>query len=183
MASYKAAPGSQGGAIFLFVLALVAIAGVGMAAFGRSWSHDARRDREQRLLDAGDAYRNAIGSYHAATPGAIRQYPPDLASLLTDPRFPDVRRHLRQPIDDPMTGKNDWVLIPAPGGGIAGVASPSGDRPLKVSGFAGANRAFEALSVARGERMRYRDWEFIYTPESASNLRDGNLQSRNEMTR
>lgn len=169
MASYKPGRRWQRGAILLFVLALVAIAGVGLASFGRAWSQDARREKEQRLLEAGDAYRNAIGSYYASTPGPVKQYPPDLSSLLADPRFPDVRRHLRQPIADPLTEKTDWVLIPAPGGGIAGVASQSEARPLKVSGLTGANRAFETLSVARGEQMRYRDWEFVYSPERASN--------------
>lgn len=155
---------SQRGAILLVVLFMVAATGAGLATFGRSWSTEAQRDREAALLDAGAAYRRAIGRYFEATPGPLKAYPPDLDSLLLDPRFPDRRRHLRQPIADPMTGRLDWVLLAAPGGGIAGVASRSLATPLKRSGFSGHNQAFEALAEARGEQLRYRDWEFTHSP-------------------
>lgn len=163
-ATCKQGRAHQRGAIFLVVLFLVAATGAGLAAFGRSWQMEAQRQREAALLDAGAAYRRAIGRYFEATPGPLKTYPPDLASLLLDPRFPDARRHLRQPLPDPMSGQTNWVLLPAPGGGIAGVASRSNERPLKRAGFPEVHRGFETLAEQRGERLRYRDWEFIYSP-------------------
>ena len=158
---------AQRGAIYLAVLFIVAVTGVGLATFGRSWSTEIQREREAALLDAGSTYRRAIGRYYEATPGPIKVYPPDLDSLLADPRFPEVRRHLRQPIPDPMTGKVDWVLLPAPGGGIAGVASRAEQAPFKRVGFSGHNRAFEVVAEQRGDKLRYRDWEFVHSAGTA----------------
>ena len=155
---------AQCGVIYLAVLFLVAATGAGLATFGRVWSTDAQREREADLLDAGRAYRRAIARYHDASPGTVKTYPPSVDSLLLDPRFPNPRRHLRRPIPDPMTGVADWILLPAPGGGIAGVASRSEQEPLKRTGFSGHNRVFAELAEQRGEHLRYRDWEFIHSP-------------------
>lgn len=154
----------QGGAIYLLVLFLVAMTGTGLASLGRSWSFESRREKESELLWAGATYRRAIARYYEATPGPVKSFPPTIDSLLLDPRFPDPRRHLRQPIPDPISGKPDWVLIPAPTGGIMGVASRSEAAPLKRTGFDHSNRAFEEVSFRLKEHLRYRDWEFTHSP-------------------
>jgi hypothetical protein len=81
-----------------------------------------------------------------------------------DPRFPDTRRYLRQLYSDPMAGSTEWALIKAPQGGIMGVASASEGAPLKRAGFRDPNRVFEDQAMRLKEKMRYRDWEFIYEP-------------------
>lgn len=154
----------QHGAIYLLVLFFIAMTGAALAALGRSWSNDAKREREVELLWAGSAYRRAIARYYEATPGPLKSFPASLEGLLADPRFPDTQRHLRQLIPDPMTGKVDWILIPAPMGGIMGVASRSDDEPLKRSGFERPNLAFEELAIRLKDQVRYRDWEFIHNP-------------------
>jgi hypothetical protein len=55
-----------------------------------------RRQAEQRLLEVGDLYRRAITSYLNSSPGGNRSYPGSLNDLLKDPRYPGIRRHLRQ---------------------------------------------------------------------------------------
>ena len=154
----------QRGAIYLLVLFVVASTGAALGTLGHAWSLDAKRERETGLLWAGAQYRRAIARYYEATPGPIKTFPPTLESLLADPRFPETRRHLRQPLADPFTGASDWVTIAAPGGGIMGIASRSEESPLKRTGFEGHHRAFEDVSTRLKDRLRYRDWEFIHVP-------------------
>lgn len=157
----------EGGAIYLLLLFFVALTGAALASVGQSWSLDARRDRETELLWAGAAYRRAIASYYEMTPGPLKTYPAEIGHLLLDPRFPDRRRHLRQTIPDPLTGSEDWILLRAPTGGIIGIASRSEVLPLKRAGFEGANRVFDEVAARLGDRMRYRDWEFVFVPGRA----------------
>lgn len=159
---------SQGGSIYLLVLFFVAVTGAALASLGQSWSHDARREREIELLWVGATYRRAIGDYYQATPGPVKSFPASLDQLLLDPRFPDTRRYLRQLSPDPITGKNDWIAIAAPTGGIMGVASRSELAPLKRTGFEEPDRVFEDVSLQRKDQVRYRDWEFIYLPQAVS---------------
>lgn len=154
----------QRGFTYLLVLFFVAITGAGLAAASQLWVTAAQRDREAELIFAGNEMRLAIGRYYEATPGGMKQYPPTLGVLLKDPRFPEVRRHLRRLYADPITGTTEWVPIKAPQGGIMGVASAAEDAPLKRSGFTGADRAFEEQAERLKEKLRYRDWEFVYVP-------------------
>jgi hypothetical protein len=56
-----------------------------------------------------------------------------------------------------MTGKPEWGLVTAPGGGIMGVYSLSGMTPIKTSGFSERDRTFEGAN-------HYSDWKFFYEP-------------------
>lgn len=132
--------------IALLVMSIQAMTAVPLA------STQAQRDREKELLFRGQAYQDAIESYYRALPGSP-QYPTSLDDLLRDPRFP-MRRHLRQAYLDPVSG-GDWLLIRAPGGGIAGVASPSQRAPIKTGNFPVGLEIFEAASS-------YRDWQFFF---------------------
>jgi type II secretory pathway pseudopilin PulG len=154
----------QRGFTYLLLLFFIASLAAGLAAVGELWANSRQRERELDLLFAGSAIRQAIAGYYLATPGPLKQYPPSLESLLKDPRFPDTRRYLRQLYADPMTGSSEWTLIKAPQGGIMGVASASEGAPLKRAGFRDPNRAFEDQAIRLKEKLRYRDWEFIYEP-------------------
>jgi type II secretory pathway pseudopilin PulG len=154
----------QRGFSYLLVLFFLAAISAGLAAVGELWATSRQQERELELLYAGSAFRRAIGAYFQAGPGAVKQYPATLEQLLKDPRFPDTRRYLRQLYADPMSGKTEWELIKAPQGGIMGIASPSERAPLKRAGFDGANRVFEDQAVRLKEKLRYRDWEFVYDP-------------------
>jgi type II secretory pathway pseudopilin PulG len=139
-------------------LILIAVAGAGMAAYGEMASHAAQREKEQELLFVGNQFRQAIGAFYDGTPGAAKQFPRKLEDLLQDQRHPVPRRHLRRIYADPMSGKPEWGLISAPGGGIMGIFSLSQAQPIKSGGFALRDRQLE------GARERYADWQFTYTP-------------------
>jgi type II secretory pathway pseudopilin PulG len=143
----------QAGFTYIGLLFAIVILGITLSTVGVVWSTQIRRDREAELLYVGDQFRTAIGRYRAAG-GA---YPQALADLVKDERTPAVRRFLRRIYADPMTNSTDWELIMAPEGGIIGVVSKSQDKPIKVTGFAPINAAFEKTEC-------YCDWKFIYSP-------------------
>ena len=140
------------GFTYLTILFVVAFMGIGLAVAGQVWHTQAMRNREADLLYAGNQYRQAIGRYYISGP---RQYPRALEDLLRDPRQPGTVRYLRKLYFDPVTGKNEWGIVKAPDGGVMGVYSTSGDKPIKTSGFTVTNAAFEGAE-------KYSDWKFVY---------------------
>lgn len=147
---------AERGFTYAAMLLAVAIVGIGLSAAGQSWSTAAQREREAELLFVGGEFRRAIRSYVLASPGAQR-YPRRLEDLIADDRFPSARRHLRRIYRDPMTGKREWGLVQAPGGGVMGVHSLSEAAALKTAGFAEADRDLEG-------KARYADWKFVFQP-------------------
>ena len=152
----------QRGFSYLILLFAVAIMGAGLGGTGILWHTAQQRQKEVELLFIGNQIRNALASYYAVTPGNLRRYPGSLEELLKDPRFPTTVRHLRKLYRDPISATPTWGLIAAPGGGIMGVYSTSEAAPLKRSGFDLPNRAFEERSIALGDKMSYREWQFAY---------------------
>lgn len=146
------------GLAYLWLLFAVAALGLGLTAAAQVWTTMAQREREAELLFVGDQFRRAIGAYYEATPGASR-YPRKLEDLLSDARYPAVRRHLRRIYRDPMSGTLDWGIVSAPDGGIAGVFSKSGQRSLKKHGFKQEYAVFEGAAL-------HSDWKFIYVAGS-----------------
>ena len=140
------------GFTYLTILFVVAFMGIGLAVAGQVWHTQAMRNREADLLYAGNQYRLAIQRYYLSGP---RQYPRALDDLLRDPRQPGTVRYLRKLYFDPVTGKTEWGIVKAPDGGVMGVYSTSGDKPIKTGGFAVANAAFESAE-------KYSDWKFVY---------------------
>ena len=136
--------------IFMAILAMVSAA---VLAVGAALQ---RRMNEEELIFIGAQFAEAFKSYFEASPAGQRNYPAKLEELLRDPRYPGVRRHLRRIYVDPMTGKAEWGVIPAPGG-IVGVHSLSQRAPLKVAGF---EPAFAPLSG----RTSYVEWKFGFAP-------------------
>ncbi|MEF8712079.1 MAG: type II secretion system protein [Accumulibacter sp.] len=161
----------QTGFTYLGLMILVAVLALATSATLTLGSLVQRREAEQRLLEVGDTYRRAISSYLNSSPTGDRRYPGSLADLLKDPRYPGIRRHLRQLYPDPITGGNDWGLVPAPGGGIMGIHSLSDARPIKIAGFEAANQAFE-------KKSRYSQWLFVVMP-IATGVRTGPGQGAN----
>lgn len=146
-------PSSQRGYTYAAVLAAVVIVGIAAEVGHVSTTRLVRADREAELLFRGDAYLRAIASYHRRH-GA---YPRALDDLVDDPRAPG-HRHLRARYADPMAkAGEDWSLIPAPDGGIAGVASRSTQAPLKRANFPPRFEAFEGAAS-------YAEWAFEFAP-------------------
>lgn len=144
----------------LFVVMLISLALTGAAAV---WQVQQQRQKERQLLYVGQQYRDAIDSYYNGGPGGFRQYPRKLADLLKDPRYPDIKRHLRKPWRDPMTPSGQWGLVRTSQGAIAGVYSLAQGVPLKQAGFDDL-----ALERAFANKKSYSQWKFVYFDASAA---------------
>ena len=144
----------QSGFTYLFVLMLIALVGMGLAAAGTLWHTESQRAREADLLFIGDQYRQAIRSYYELDPAQPR-LPQSIDDLLEDRRRPNIVRHLRRAWHDPFTG-GDLALIRAPDTeGIIGVYSQATGHPFKIAGFLPDDKAFSAATD-------YSGWRFIF---------------------
>ena len=150
----------QRGFTYLGLLIIIAVMGAGLAAFGELFSHAAQREKERELIFIGNQFRGAIASYYNKSPGA-KVYPKKLEDLLEDKRFPMPQHHLRRVYGDPMTGKAEWGMVEAPGGGFMGVYSLSEETPIKSGNFTVADQAFEGAE-------HYTKWIFAYSPPGLS---------------
>lgn len=163
----------QAGFTYMGLLAVIAIAGIGMAGTGIVWHQDSQREREKELLFIGEEFRKAIGSYYESSPNGTKQFPNTLDDLLLDKRFPVTKRHIRKLYADPLyknstsvgssfaaTLPNDkqWGLITQQTQ-ITGVYSLSRLAPVKKFGFATQYESF-------GEAAEYKEWKFNYTPSN-----------------
>jgi type II secretory pathway pseudopilin PulG len=152
-------PCCRSGFSYIGVLLAVAVIGIAMTAANRYWSTVIQREREAELLYRGNRIREAIGAFYENPPaGQGKQYPRTIDDLLIDPRFPQIRRHLRKWYRDPLPGAEDWGLIRDAGGRIKGVHSVHQGTPLKTGDFP---RAYQSFETAKS----YAEWKFIYTPE------------------
>lgn len=153
MRSGSGVAAGQQGFTYIGVLFLVVLMGLALAGTGQLWSLGSQRAKERELLWVGTQYAQALRSYYRSSPGVAR-YPQRLEELLEDPRFPQVRRHLRRLYPDPMTGSHDWGLILSVDGRIAGVYSRLQAQPLKQANFPAQWVEFERMGS-------YRDWQFV----------------------
>ena len=151
MASPMRSGRQEQGFTYLGALLLVAIVGAGLAAAGTVWSHAHQRRKETELIWIGHQFTQAIGLYYQRSPGAVKRYPEKLEDLLEDRRYPAPQRYLRKLYADPITGKPNWELVPAPEGGIMGVQSVSAAKSIRVM-KSGAT---------------YSSWRFVYEPPVA----------------
>ena len=143
-----------GGFTYVGLLAVIVLIGLMLGAAGEVAVTAARRDREAQLLWVGHEYRAAIWRYWNQT----RTYPQALQELLgSAPDAPVQVRCIRHLYPDPMTNAVDWVLVPAPNGGIMGVASSSKRAPLKADHFDEADKSFK-------DATSYGDWQFTFAP-------------------
>ncbi|MBC7786772.1 MAG: type II secretion system protein [Methylophilaceae bacterium] len=144
------------GFTYIGLLIVIAIAGIGLATVGMLWQTEMQREREKELLFVGNAFKQALISYQASRPSGNRQLPRNLQDLVTDPRFPNIKHHLRKVYRDPMTGKADWGLE-LQQGAIIGIYSQSKLQPIKKFGFDAGNDAFVSAK-------KYSDWKFTANP-------------------
>ncbi len=142
---------AQRGFTYLVALLLIAASGFGLASLAEAWSHARQREKEAELLWIGEQFKQAIALYYQRSPDMVKRYPEKLDDLLEDRRFATPQRYLRRVYVDPMTGKAEWDLIAAPGGGFMGVRSLSNKRPIRR---------------LNGHTASYNDWSFIFEPPS-----------------
>ncbi len=144
-----------GGFSYLVLLILIAIIGIISTSSIQVGSIVQRRAAEEELLHIGAQFRNALISYGNASQAGTGRTPHSLQDLLKDPRYPNPVRHLRQIYMDPLTGTNEWGIVPsADGKGIIGVYSLSKAKPIKIGEFAPGQEKFS-------EALTYSDWQFL----------------------
>ena len=144
----------QRGFTYIWAMAAVAIAGIGLAAIGPTWADAARREREQDLLRIGQVYAQAIASYYRSSPGSAKRYPPTLDALLLDTRFVGTYRHLRRLYADPLHPEQAWGVVRASDGGVQGVYSQSQDAPMR-------REATDLDGVLLPAARQYSEWKFV----------------------
>ena len=153
---HSSSPSLQQCSGFAYIALLIAIAIIGIAAAAtvQLGSILQRRAAEQELLAIGAEFQSALVSYANATPAGHASTPSSLQDLLKDPRYPSIRRHLRQLYADPLTGKPTWGTVSAlDGKGIIGIYSLSTATPIKISNFEPRFEQFEG-------KTHYVDWVF-----------------------
>ena len=133
----------QKGFTYLMLLWWVAISGVMLIAVSRSWTMDARRQREAELIFRGEQIKQALQSYYDASPTEPKTLPANWQDLLEDRRGPKLLRHLRRLYKDPVTFDGDWGVIKQ-GAFIKGVYSLSPLKPVK----------------GLDNQATYRDWHY-----------------------
>lgn len=144
----------EGGFTYVWVLAMVAMIGVGLAAMGTLYSEQARREREQDLIRIGSLYAQAIASYYRMSPGSEKRFPPSIDALLLDTRFVGNVRHLRKAYADPVSPWHAWGLVKGTDGTLRGVFSTNEAAPLRREPL---DLGITVLPVA----SHYRDWPFV----------------------
>lgn len=148
---------SRRGVMLLGLLLMLMLGSIVLMAAAEVWGTTRQREQERELMFVGEQYRQAIRRYYfAAPPGQPRVLPSRLDLLLADDRYPVPVRHLRRLYPDPMTGDVEWGLVLS-NDRVAGVHSQSEQVPIKQTGFAAAQAAFETKSS-------YRDWLFVFQP-------------------
>lgn len=147
----------QRGFTYLAALFLIAFVGTGLAFTGEIRSHARQREKEAELLWVGNQFKQAIGLYYQRSPGAVKRYPEKLEDLLEDRRYLSMQRYLRRIYTDPVTGKAEWGLVPAPGGGIMGIHSTAASEPIRSAPLARDDKSAASATS-------YRDWRFVYKP-------------------
>jgi len=167
--------GRNGGFTFIGLLIAVALLGLALAGSGVVWHLEARRDKEQQLLFAGEQIRAAIARYRDASPGGNKQFPEHLEDLLQDRRFPMPVRHLRRLYRDPLTADGVWQVVREQGR-IIGVVSKAEGRPLKLAGFPPAQKDFEGAGS-------YAGWRFVLAPEQPATASGGSAGGNGEANR
>ena len=158
------------GFTFVAVLGAMFLLALGSQAVMQYVSQHAQRDREVELLQIGQEFAAAIGSYYESSPGTLKRWPQSLNDLTDDKRFVGVRRHLRQVYIDPMTRTPEWGLSLSNDGGITGVHSLSADAPIRSGSIELANLRLDAAS-------RYFDWKFSYIPPFSPSAKPASAQT------
>jgi hypothetical protein len=126
----------QQGSALLIVFLFAAILAISLYIEMPSVAFEAKRAKEQLLIDRGDEYAHAVKLYYRK----FRAYPPSIAALETTNQI----RFLRHKFKDPMTGDDTWRLLHAGAGGqlTDSKVNPIGLTANGQASGSGANNGF-----------------------------------------
>jgi type II secretory pathway pseudopilin PulG len=151
---------ADAGFAYIGLLAFIAVCGIALAGVSLVWTTVSQREREEELLFIGQQFRTAIARYRERNQTRADHLPRELDELLKDDTQVPPQRYLRKLFVDPMTGKRDWGLVRAPGGGIMGVYSTSKQRPLRKTRFPQGLSEF-------ADAKQYSEWRFVVQAQGA----------------
>ena len=140
----------QGGYTLLVVVALIAVASIGLYRAGTAMSEQQQREQERMLIRVGNLYAEALQRYYQSAPGSLKLYPAELEDLLLDTRAVDVVRHLRQLYPDPLQPSQPWGIIRNASGRITGVYSTSPIQPF-----------LRSVDAPKADAQHYSEWKFL----------------------
>lgn len=170
------------GFTYLWLLFVLALGGVGLAALGEREQTRQQREREAELRFRGEAIAAALGRYARVTPLGHLPLPQTLDELLADRRFPKPQRHLRQLYADPFTGKPDWEPVMGQAAVVADASgSPAADAATAQAtpdtatgtGIVGVrSRSSRPLLATAGGRSTAHDWVFSAAPADVATPSD-----------
>jgi len=146
--------GKHRGFTYVWMLAAIAIASIGLAQLGSSWADRVKRERERELLQIGALYVQALEAYRAASPGIPKQFPQRLADLLVDSRMVGTYRHLRKLYADPIDPTRPWGVMLDPDGRVQGIYSQSPGQPLR-------QESLDLGDLRLAPAKQYSDWKFV----------------------
>ncbi len=129
--------GRQRGSALLIVFLFAAIVAIALYSEMPVAAFEARRQKEQLLIDRGNEYKHAVKLYYRKVGG----YPSSLDQLENTNRM----RFLRHRYKDPFTGKDDWRLLHM---GPGNMLLDSKVNPLKTGGQNGTGAASQSASVS-----------------------------------
>jgi type II secretory pathway pseudopilin PulG len=185
LARWRTGRRRERGFTYLWLLFVLALGGVGLAALGEREQTRQQREREAELRFRGEAIAAALERYARATPLGHLPLPQTLDELLADRRFPKPQRHLRQLYADPFTGKPDWEPVMGQAAVVADASgSPAADAANAATaqatpdtatgtGIVGVrSRSSRPLLATAGGRSTARDWVFIAAPADVATPSD-----------
>jgi len=149
------------GFTYIGILVFVAVIGLASAMTFEIASTATRRSSERELRGIGREFSAAFKDYYLSSPKGTPAFPHGLEDLLRDPRFPGLRRHLRRIYADPLTGRAEWGVVPAPGGGIMGIYSLAQGAPMGRP-----DNTLKANLPPGTAKGGYADWMFGYDPNA-----------------
>jgi hypothetical protein len=102
-------PNRERGSALLIVFLFAAVLAVSLYIEMPSYAFEAKRAKEQLLIDRGNEYAHGVKLYYRK----FRAYPSTIKALESTNNL----RFLRHAFKDPMTGENNWRLLHAGPGG------------------------------------------------------------------
>ncbi len=164
---------AERGFTYLWLLFVLALGGVGLAARGEREQTRQQREREAELRFRGEAIAAALERYALATPLGHLPLPQTLDELLADGRFLKPQRHLRQLYADPFTGAPDWEPVMGQASVVAdqhaGTHDEAAAKTRIGTGIVGVrSRSTRRLLSTAGGRSTARDWVFNATAAPAA---------------
>ncbi len=169
---------SERGSALLIVFVFAAIVAIMLYKEMPVSAFEARRQKEELLIDRGNEYKHAIKIYVRK----IGSFPPSMEALENTNRM----RFLRHKFDDPITGKNDWRILHAgPNGMIVDSKIPGANGAMGKTAASAGNTTLisQRMVLARASGVSTDSSFSISSPKAISGRASRCLTPRRDWPR